>query len=37
MLISGWHATIDHMAMASSFHWYGHVLRREDRQSLEGH
>ena len=29
--------TMDHLAMADSVHWYGHVLWREDGMSLEGH
>ena len=26
--------TIDHLAMANSVHWYGHMLRREDSHVL---
>ena len=26
--------TINHLAMANSVHWYGHVLRREDGHVL---
>ena len=28
---------IDQLAMASSVHWYGHVLRRELDFEVEGH
>ena len=30
MFMLGLSETIDHMAMANSVGWYGHVLRRED-------
>ena len=30
MLMFGLNETIDHLAMANSVHWDGHVLRRED-------
>ena len=34
MLILGLNETMDHLAMARSFCWYGHVLRREDGHVL---
>ena len=30
MLMLGLKETIDQLAMANGFRWYGHVLRRED-------
>ena len=30
MLILGLNVTMDQLAMASSFPWYGHVLRKDD-------
>ena len=36
MFMLGIKKTIDHLAMANSVHWNGHVLRREDGQA-EGH
>ena len=39
MYMLGLNETMDQLAMASSFRWYGHVLRREDghvlRQELD--
>ena len=40
MFILGLSEAIDHLAMANSVHWYGHVLRREDGHVLrreDGH
>ena len=34
MLMLGLNETTDHLAMASSVRWYGHVLRREDGHVL---
>ena len=34
MLMLALSETIDHLAMASSVCWYGHVLRREDGHVL---
>ena len=34
MLMLGWNETIAQLAMASSVHWYGHVLRRADGHVL---
>ena len=36
MFVLGLNETIDHLAMANSVHWYGHVLRREDGRILRG-
>ena len=33
MLMFGLSETIDQLAMANSFHWYSHMLRREDVMS----
>ena len=33
-LILAFNETMDHLAMASSVCWYGHVLRREDGHVL---
>ena len=34
MLMLGLNETIDQLAMANSFRWYGYVLRREDGHVL---
>ena len=34
MFMLGLKETMDQLAMANSVHWYGHVLRREDRHIL---
>ena len=34
MLMLGLNKTIVQLAVANSFHWYGHVLRREDGHVL---
>ena len=34
MFLSVLNKTTDQLAMSSSFHWYGHVLRREDGHVL---
>ena len=34
MLMLGLNETIDQLAMANSFRWYGHQLRREDDHVL---
>ena len=34
MFMLGLHETINHMAMANSVRWNGHVLRREDGHVL---
>ena len=34
MFMLGLKETIDHLAMASSVHWYGHVLSRVDGHVL---
>ena len=35
MLMLGLIATMDHLAMASSVHWYGHMLRMMDSHVLK--
>ena len=36
MFMLGLNETIDHLSMASSVRWYGHVLRRWDGHVLRG-
>ena len=37
MLVLGMNATMDQLAMANGVFWYGHVLKRQDGDVLEGH
>ena len=37
MQLLGLDEVLDHLANASNVCWYGHVLRREDDDVLEGH
>ena len=36
-MMLGLNETIDQLATANSFHWYGHVLRRKDGDFLKAY